>query len=49
MKTEDHDTTPPIVLVVSDEKSYDDSISTPQVSEGEPYSGYITPAIPIPT
>ena len=48
MKTEDHATTPPLVLVVSDDKSDDDFISAPQVSEGEPHSGYITPAIPIP-
>ena len=48
MKTEDHATTPPLFLVVSDDKSDDDSISVPQVSEGEPHSGYITPAIPIP-
>ena len=47
MKTEDHATTPPLVLVVSDEKSDDDSISVPQVSEVQPHSDYITPAIPI--
>ena len=47
MKTEDHATTPPLVLVVSDDKSDDNSISYPQFSEGEPHIRYITPASPI--
>ena len=49
MNTEDHATPPPIVPVVSDNKSDDDSIGSPQASKGETIGNYITPARPIPT
>ena len=35
MNTEDHATPPPIVTLVSENKSYDDSIGSPQLSGGE--------------
>ena len=35
MNTEDHATPPPLVTVVSDNKSDDDSIGSPQLSGGE--------------
>ena len=48
MNKEDHDTTPPLVSVVSDDNSDDDSIGAPQVSERESLSNYGSPAIHIP-
>ena len=48
MNTEDRDNMPHLVLVVSNDDSYDDFIGAPQVSQGEPlvYDG--PPASPIP-
>ena len=44
---ENHDTPPPLVPVVSDNKSYDDSICIPQVSKRELLVNYGPTAIPI--
>ena len=48
INTDDHATQPPVVPVVSYGKSHDDSISSPQVSEGEPLGDDEPPYILIP-
>ena len=48
MNTEDRATTSHIVPVVSDNKSDDDSIGSPQLSGGEILGNNGTPARPIP-
>ena len=48
MNTEDDANPPPPVPVVSYDKSDDDYIGAPQVSEGEPLGNYGPPTSPIP-
>ena len=48
MNIEEHATPHLLVPVVSDNKSYDDYIGDPQVSEGETLVNYGTPMRPLP-
>ena len=48
MTKKDHDNPPPLVPVVSDDESDDDSIGANQVSELEPIGNNGPPARPIP-
>ena len=48
MNTEEHDTPPTIVTLLSDGESDDDSIGDPQVSQREPLGDDGPPASPIP-
>ena len=48
MNTEEHDTPPTIVTLLSDGESDDDSIGDPQLSQGEPLDVDEPPARPMP-